>query len=316
MAQTFQLLLLGLPEIAWRDQSFALARRQARALLYYLANELQPVPRDRLIFLLWPDTPDGTARRNLTRLLSYLRNVLPHSDLLVTNKAGVALNPELVTSDAAQFGDLCAAEDVTGWETAISLYRGRFLDGFALPDSPEFDQWLSQAQRQYERTYLKMLHKLVTTKIKNRDHSAAIQYAQKYLATDDLAEAIHRQLITLYAATGNRSAALRQYEQCAIILERELGVPPLPETRAAYEAARNGTQPPPSPARPKPAWTILPGLDLPLIGRDEAWNALVDAYRRYQRGGVIFISGEAGVGKSRLMQEFATAQSGLVLTGN
>ena len=67
---------------------------------------------------------------------------------------------------------------------------------------------------------------------------------------------------------------------------------------------------------PKPEWTTLPGLDLPLIGREDAWQALTTAYRRYQGEGVIFISGEAGVGKSRLMQEFATDQTGLVLTGN
>ncbi len=312
----FWMRLLGTPVITWQIQPFTLARRQARALLYCLADDLQPVPRDRLIFLLWPDTDDATARRNLIRLLNYTRQSLPQPDLLLTNNAGVALNPDLVWSDTVQFAKLCAADDLTGWETAASLYRSRFLDGFTLPDSPEFDQWLSQTQRQYERIYLDVLRKLVATKSESHNHAAAIHYAQKYLADDDLAEDIHRHLISLYAAAGDRSAALRQFEQCAMVLERELGVPPLPETRAAYEAARDSTQPPPPEVVPKPEWTTLPGLDLPLIGRDEAWQVLTEAYRRYQSGGVIFISGEAGVGKSRLMQEFATAQSGLVLTGN
>lgn len=316
MDQSFRLSLLGLPELVWQDQPFTLARRQARALLYCLADDLQPVPRDRLVFLLWPDTPETTARRNLTRLLSYIHQALPHPDLLLLNKTAVALNPDLVASDTAQFAELCSTNNATGWETAVSLYRGRFLDGFTLPDSPEFDQWLSQAQRQYERTYLDLLGKLVVVKADRRDHPAAIHYAQQYLATDDLAEAIHRQLINLYAASGDRSAALRQFEQCVMVLERELGVPPLPETRAAYEAARDGAQLPLPEALPKPEWTTLPGLELPLIGRDEAWAETEQAYHRYQKGGVIFISGEPGVGKSRLMQEFATAQSGLVLTGN
>lgn len=308
--------LLGPPVITWQTQSFSLARRQARALLYRLADDLHPAPRDQLIFLLWPDTSETTARRNLIRLLSYIHQALPQPELLLSDHTTVALNPDLVGSDAVQFARLGAANDVTGWETAVSLYQGRFLNGFSLPDSPEFDHWLSQSQRQYERAYLDVLGKLVTIKADRGDYPAAIQYAQQYLAADDLAEEIHRQLITLYAAQGDRSAALRQFEQCAIVLERELGVSPLPETRAAYEAARDGT-PILSPAvLPKPEWATLPSLDLPLIGRDEAWQALTEAYRRYQNGGVIFISGEAGVGKSRLMQEFATTQSGLVLTGN
>lgn len=316
VSHKFQCNLLGVPEITRQGQPFILSRRQARALLYYLANELQPVPRDRLIFLLWPDASETTARRNLTRLLSYTRQALPGLDLLLLDKTAVALNPKLVLSDTDQFTGLGRANDPASWETAVYLYRGPFLNGFTLPNSPEFDQWLSQTQRQYERTYLDMLRKLITTKSDNRAPAAAIHYAQKYLTSDDLAEEIHRHLISLYAATGDRSAALRQFEQCAMVLERELGVSPLPETRAAYEAARDGTQLPPPEILPKPEWTTLPGLDLPLVGREEAWQLLTEAYRRYQNGGVIFISGEAGVGKSRLMQEFATVQSGLVLTGN
>lgn len=316
MDQEFRLLLLGVPEVAWQGQPFTLPRRQARALLFYLAAEQPPVPRDQLTFLLWPDSSESTARRNLTRLLSYLRNTLPHPDLLVTPQTAVALNADLIELDTVQFSKGCTANEIKGWESAVPLYRGRFLDGFTLSDSPEFDQWLSQTQRRYERIYLDTLHKLVMTNSENGDLSAAIRYAQRYLATDNLSEDVHRRLINLYAANGDRRAALRQFEQCAIFLERELGVAPLPETRAAYEAARNSTPPPPPETRPTPEWATLPSLDLPLIGRDDAWQVLTKAYRRYQTGGVIFISGEAGVGKSRLMQEFATAQSGLVLTGN
>ncbi|GIK40907.1 MAG: transcriptional activator [Chloroflexota bacterium] len=308
--------LLGPPVITWQTQSFSLARRQARGLLYRLADDLYPAPRDQLIFLLWPDTPETTARRNLIRLLSYIHQALPQPELLLSDHTTIALNPDLIGSDTVQFVRLGAANDVAGWETVVSLYQGRFLDGFSLSDTPEFDHWLSQSQRQYERAYLDVLGKLVTIKADRGDYPAAIQYAQQYLAADDLAEEIHRQLITLYAAQGDRIAALRQFEQCAIVLERELGVPPLPETRAAYETVRDGASAPTPKLLPKPEWTTLPGLELPLIGRDEAWQALTAAYRRYRRGGVIFISGEAGVGKSRLMQEFATTQSGLVLTGN
>jgi DNA-binding SARP family transcriptional activator len=310
------LKLLGTPEATWNGAPVALPRRQARAVLYRLATELQPVTRDALLLLLWPDSAETTARRNLTRLLSYLRSALPDSDILQTTRAGVLLNPDLVTSDAVDFSRHIAVNDESAWEASVALVRGPFLDGFALPTSYEFDSWLSTRQQQYERHYLTALSRLVTAKKAVADYPAAIRYARHYLQSDDLAEEIHRQLIILYAATGQRSAALRQFEQCMVVLEHELGVEPLPETRAAYEAARDGVQPQSPPAAAKPVWGTLPGLDLPLIGRESAWEEIAEAYSHSRSGGVILISGTAGVGKSRLMQEFATAQNSLVLTGN
>ncbi len=97
-----------------------------------------------------------------------------------------------------------------------------------------------------------------------------------------------------------------------MILERELGVKPLPETRAAYEAAL-AARPAPEPVAPR--WTVLPSLDLPL-------SVATRPGRRWRRpsppahsGGLILISGEPGIGKSRLMQEFATVSGSTVLVG-
>jgi DNA-binding SARP family transcriptional activator len=312
--QTLRFCLLGVPEMIFQQETFTLPRRQARALLFRLAVDGQSVPREELADLLWPDKSPAAARRNLTRLLSYLRGQLPGLDLLQTNITAVSLNPMLVASDVIQFTQLCQLDNSAGWETAVSLYRGPFLSGFSLNENPVFDHWQSRELGRLERLYLEALRRLTLANF--QQPAKAIQFANKYLSTDDLAEDIHRQLITLYAANGDRSAALRQYEDCVIILERELGVPPLPETRAAYEAARDNRQFSASDIVPEPEWATLPGLDLPLIGRGTAWEALETSYARFQRGGVIFIAGEPGVGKSRLMQEFASTQAGLVLTGN
>ncbi len=200
------------------------------------------------------------------------------------------------------------------WETAVSLYRGPFLAGFSLNNNLEFDNWLGHEQRQLEKLYLEMIRRLVETH--SGKPAIAIQFAQKYLAIDDLAEDIHRQLITLYAANGERSAALKQYETCVVVLERELGVSPLPETRAAYDAARSSKRIVPNEAVPTPKWATLPGADLPLVEREVALTTLAEAYAQFYNGGVIFITGEAGAGKSRLMQTFANAQKAVVLSGS
>ncbi|MCK4975884.1 MAG: AAA family ATPase, partial [Anaerolineales bacterium] len=308
--------LLGPPQMAWCGEPFNLMRRQARALLYKLATSQLPVSRDNLIGLFWPEVGEATARQNLSRLASYLRGQLPKPDILFINTTSIGLNQELAWSDALVFEELCNTEDPSDWEKAVALYRGPFLSGFTVSNNPDFDRWQSQSQYTYERQYLSALANLVCAKREQGSYSSAIRFAQEYLETDDLAEEIYRQLIYSYAASGARDAALRQYEMCAMVLERELGVEPLPETRAAYEAAREGLSFAEQESTLEPTWATLPSLELPLTGRQEAWRQLEQAYSSFQEGGVILISGEPGVGKSRLMQEFATAQSSLVLVGN
>jgi len=179
--------------------------------------------------------------------------------------------------------------------------------------------WARLERRAQETLYLKALAALVEEQTARGEYAAAIAYARCYLETDDLAEDMHRRLIELYAATGDRGAALRQFERCTAILERELGINPLPETRAAYRAALEGRRTRPQSPLAGPTWTTLPSLDTPLVGREEALGRLQRAYAdaRSGHGGVILISGEAGIGKSRLMQEFAASLAGqpLVLTG-
>lgn len=312
----FQIKILGPPTMVWRDQSFKLSRRQARGLLYYLASSLQPVARDRLCFLLWPDIPDLDARRRLTRLLSYLRVQLPDPNLLLVDNETISLEPDKVWSDASEFARLSAKQLPEAKQMAIELYRGTFLKGFSLPKCPEYERWISDEGSRCERVYRSTLLELIKAKHASHDLASAIQYAQAYLEVDELAEEIHRQLISLYAQNGDQTAAMRQFETCTLILEQELGVAPIPQTRAAFDAAQSGAAHLKAAPQTKPVWTVLPSLDLPLIGREEAWESLQDAYRKLHRGGVIFIRGEPGVGKSRLLQEFATSQQQIVLSGN
>ncbi|NTU80161.1 MAG: transcriptional activator domain-containing protein, partial [Chloroflexales bacterium] len=245
---TVEVALLGPPQVRARGEPLPMARRQLRALLYRLAVELKPVPREQLGFLLWPDLPEHAARRNLTVLLSQLRQALPPT-ILVSGSAGIALDPALVQVDTAIAAALATAGLRQGrldqLAAAAELYRGPFLDGVALPDAEEFESWITRERQVWERWYLDLLSALVEGYAVSGDYPAAITAAQRALATDPLAEEQHRWLIELYGALGDRGAAMRQFEQCVILLERELGVAPLSVTRAAYEAVRDGTATPP-----------------------------------------------------------------------
>jgi len=314
MVASLDIYLLGPPSVEWAGQLLVVPRRQARALLFYLATLRQPISRPRLHFLFWPDIPDANARRNLTRLLTHLRRALPVRTLLQVADNSVGLEPSRTWSDVAAFGRLCAAQDpscrVTALQQAVELYRGPFMAGFSLPGSPEFEAWSLQEQRAQERLYLEALDALVEHSTSLGAYREAITYARRYLDIDELAEKMHRRLIELYYLDNDRSAASRQFEHCVTILERELGIDPLPETRAAYEAVLQGTplQPLEPLAVPSPRWTTFPSLHTPLVGRDRPLSDLRKASEqaRMGHGRAILIAGEPGIGKSRLLQEFVT----------
>lgn len=241
-----RMALLGTPLLTAEQGNVAIARRQPRALLYRLGAAAEPLAREHLAFLLWPDMPTTAARRNLVVALNQLRSALPPG-VIVTTGDTVAIDWNRVWCDARAFGQLPAAAgtaDLAHLQQTVALHRGPFVDGFVLPDSPEFDEWLTVERAAWERRLLQALAALVEHATSEGEYGAAIDAAVRSLRTDPLAEPIHRRLIALLAATGDRSAALRQFQRCAEQLERELGIEPAPETVAVYEGvpcrARDG----------------------------------------------------------------------------
>ncbi|HEY0601835.1 MAG TPA: BTAD domain-containing putative transcriptional regulator, partial [Herpetosiphonaceae bacterium] len=314
-ATLLHIALFGPPQLTWDEQPIALPRRQLRALLYRLAATLQPVSRDQLCFLFWPDSPETVARRNLTVLLNQLRNLLPAPDLLVAQRDVVALDPARVRVDTVALADALIPQRQHHFDAlsaAVGLYRGQFLDGFALPGSVEFDEWADRERHIWERRYLDALALLIDGYAQRGAYAEAIEAAQRALAVDALAEEMHRRLIVLYAELGDRTAALRQFEHCAEVLERELGVSPLPETRAVYEAVRDGLLPrqltaahSASAAKEKSSrLRHLPAAPTPLIGRAEecahAIGLLRDPAVR-----LLTLCGPGGSGKTRLALHLA-----------
>ncbi len=189
--------LLGPPRVEWLGQPWPISRRQARGLLFRLAAEPNALPREHLVFLFWPDTPEAVARRNLTRLLTHLRRALPAPDLLLANDDCVGLDPVRTWSDAAAFTGRAAASAQT-----VALYRGPFLAGFSLPACTEFEAWSQQERAALERRYLAALEELIEDRAAHGAYAEAIDAAQRYLATDELAEQVQRRLAPVRAVRG------------------------------------------------------------------------------------------------------------------
>lgn len=121
---------------------------------------------------------------------------------------------------------------------AVALYRGDFLEGFTLPDSPNFDDWQLFEAESLRQELALALERLAREHGARDEHQAAIPYARRWVTLDPWHEPAHQCLMQLYARDGQRAAALRQYQECVRILDRELGLPPGPETTALYESIR------------------------------------------------------------------------------
>jgi predicted ATPase/DNA-binding SARP family transcriptional activator len=316
MSQVLQIYLFGPPVIQWVGQDLPIPRRQVRALLYRLAAEYRPLSRGYLANFFWEDQPESTARRNLSRLLVYLARQLPDPTILQTGESRIGLDPGRTWVDTGAYEGLWESwklrRGCQDLQAAVTLYRGPFLEDFNLPGNSEYDRWSSQEVEYWEQRYLKTLRMLINECAAQWDTAQAIEYARQYLQHNELAEEIHCQLIELYSAQGERSAALRQYEQCSITLERELGVGPMPETVAAYQAALDQKFTAAELPAGSPDWSILPGISAPLIGRQEVMERLNQSLRNAQagQGKVLLLRGEPGIGKSRLMQEFTNRLRG------
>ena len=313
---TFRLLLLGSPRLERNGQSLEPDTRKATALLAYLAITDRFHTRDALAALLWPEMDDSHARAALRRTLSSLKAAVGDLPLYVT-RDNLGLNKEALWCDATEFetaitavahhnhdsADQCA-DCRARLAAAVALYRDTFLSGFSLRDSAEFDEWQLATAEHLRRLLSTALAGLVRAHNAAGDYTQAIDYSRRWLAADPLREEAHRWLMQLHAATGARDAALRQYREAVRVLDEELGVGPLPETTALYEAIQEGRIVPaaapllPAPAPPSPTAP-------PLIGRDLAWAALLGAYADIgATGRLLAVTGEAGIGKTRLVETF------------
>ncbi|HMN30169.1 MAG TPA: BTAD domain-containing putative transcriptional regulator, partial [Caldilineaceae bacterium] len=250
---TLQLFLLGPPRVELAQQSVAIPRRKAQALLFFLAVTGVAQPRATLGTLLWPGHNQQQAHGSLRRHLSELNLLLGH-DCLVGDRESVRLaQTASLWLDVAEFHqavaqcqthghppyDVCRV-CLTPLTRATTLYRDDFLTGFTLPACPAFDEWQFFQTETHRQILATALERLVHLHMDQNEPDTALTYARRRLPLDPLHEPAHRQLMRLYAATGQLAAAIRQYERCVRTLWEELEAPPEAETVALYEQIRRG----------------------------------------------------------------------------
>jgi DNA-binding SARP family transcriptional activator len=327
-----RLALLGTPRAEIGRAQLRVDTRKAIALLAYLASSGRRHGRDELAALLWPEADDAHARAALRRTLSSLNAALGEAARVDADRVGLELDAPGVDLDIRRFRTLVAGTARHGHAPegacpacakplgeAVALYRGDFMAGFSLRDAPEFEDWQLATASAWRRELAGVLQRLVDAQAMTGSWDAAVAAAERRLELDQLDEPAHRQLMRLYAWSGSRSAAIRQYRACVRVLDEELGVAPLAETTALYSAIvedRLGPPPDPGPQRPAPA--AAPGpvpvtaprpaapAQRPLVGRDDQRERLLAAWRGIGgagRGRLVALTGEPGIGKTRLADD-------------
>jgi len=337
------IFVLGSPRFEVDGVSIDLPRRKATALLVYLAVTDERQRREMLATLFWPDSDQ-------TRAYAYLRNTLWEinrtlgEDWLLTDRETVGLNPVAeIYLDLQDFHALLkqvvlhthptdegCQECAKVLEAATQLYRGDFLSGFGLHDSPAFDDWQFFQAEETRQALMDGLVRLIRMQVSNHNLEHALEYARRWSNLDPINEEAHRELMQLYAWTGQRNAAIRQYQECQQILKQELNIEPEAATTELFERIQSGELQREqvmalssemfswrrsfeteelSESLPKTGKTInnLPIPPTPFVGRDnellEIATRLTDPSSR-----LITLLGPGGIGKTRLAIQAASNQ--------
>jgi len=270
-------------------------------LAYLVLHRGTPQSRQHLAFQLWPVSSESQARTNLRKLLLQLRRALPTTDdfLDFDNQTITWRADAPYLLDVAEVQQLLKGLATHPLDHAALTRLFEIYSGELLPSC--YDDWIAPLRGQLHQDVMAALDHLVTLLENQRAYEEGIRYAQRLLAFDPLEEKAYQRLMRLRASNGDRAGALKVYQECVKTLERELGVAPAPETAALYQQlVKVGAEH----SMGKPKARSTPDA-LPLVGRQREWQLLQTAWQRAARGTPSFvtISGEAGIGKTRLAEE-------------
>jgi DNA-binding SARP family transcriptional activator/tetratricopeptide (TPR) repeat protein len=324
---TLQIYLLGeFKLLHGDDEPLSLpATLKAQSLLAYLVTHRdRPCSREMLAALFWPDRPGDKTLRSLSTALWHVRRVLPPGDYILADAHTVQFNPHsdywldvdaFTSKSQVPVPELQGGTPgIEGWDSiaalmqdAIALYRGDFLEHL-------YDDWCLEERYRLEARYLEALERLVAAHQALGQPQAALRDTQLLLARDPLREDVHRTAIQLHVQLGHRMEALRQAWWCRAVLRSELGVEPQPETLALCDELlgpawrrESGAE---TSAQHSPLPHSQPALILespPFVGREVEWRAMLAHWEQVRsgQGRVVLVSGEAGIGKTRLAEELS-----------
>lgn len=308
--------------------------RKVEALLIYLAHEGREHPREVLAEMLWNDLPQERALANLRTVLSSLQAQL--APFLTVTRQTIGMNPDsnywldvntleiAINSTKRRWSSGLTDSDVEQLTQALTLYRGDFLAGFYIREAQGFDAWRAQLQEHVRQQVIEALSLLIKRASEQNAFTDGIDLARWLLRIDPLLESTHRHLMLMLARSGQRTAALAQFETCRRVLEEELGVKPEDETlqlneRIQQENLAEVSSSVPMVTRPAKTTTAeiaalqrrIPLPSTPFIDRPHELTRILERLKRADCR-LLTIVGQGGIGKTRLAIEAATQADSFV----
>ena len=292
-----RLVLLGTPRLELADRTpIALERRMA-ALLAKLAVD-GPTPRAHAAAMLWPEADDKSARNNLRQRLFRLRQAAQRDVVVPDTTLALADGIRHDLSDLS----VRLADDP---EAAA----GELLGTLTFDDCIDLAEWVAIAREQWAVARRNALAEIASRLESEGQIAPALRYAERLVADDPLLEHAHRRVMRLHYLRGDRAGALTAFERCTDVLGRELGARPGKETLDLARVIEDSR----APTLVAPSAHSITVLRPPrLVGRDQEWSAIE---RAWQHGRVTIVSGEPGIGKSRLAGDWCAASNGCAMFG-
>lgn len=288
---TFQMEQGGLPLPRLRSRS------EQWLLALLILHHRQAVDRDWLAGVLWSDTPQAQALRNLRRSLNNLRHVLgtEAARIFAPTPRTIAFDVSGMVCDVVAFDSAIRRGDSVSLTKAVELYRGSLLEGCA-------EDWILAERAAREQAYLAALERLGQEASEGGEFEAAIRYLRLAVTTDPFSEAAQRHLMKALAANGDMVGATLVYRQFRLRLQEELRAEPAPETREFYQQLRHEARRrrQPSPRDERQTNRQLLHLPLPfseMIGRKQEIEKIRS---RLSSARLLTLTGTGGVGKTRL----------------
>jgi tetratricopeptide (TPR) repeat protein len=316
MMNTLRVLLLGTPEVRWDEETLPIQRRYPRALLFYLASMGGMIGREELLTIFWEDQSEKTARLRLRETLNKLRSALPNSNLLISQDDRIGLDFTRVWVDQLAFDRCCdlywnEAKQIphqdplpehifASLKEAAELWRGpRFLAGVNLPSTNLLDGWLSRTSQRIEHLRGMVLQRLSDHAYVNGNLEESLRLARLALENDELSESLHERILQILLRMDRRNEAREHFNYLVEVTQRELGQNPSSRLYALFQLTRVS-----STFVSIPYTQILKvksSTQSPFVGRQ---TILAQLNKAQKDGGAVFVLGESGLGKTRLLQEF------------
>ncbi|MEZ4513108.1 MAG: tetratricopeptide repeat protein [Chloroflexota bacterium] len=305
MTTKINVRLLGTNTVSFKDETLPFRTDKVKALFaYLLLHAATPVRRETLATLLWPDSSDDTARKNLRDALFHLRKTLDQHDPALSERC-LEADRKTVTLHITD----CFVVDTAVLSTPnptsdlAPLIGGELLAGFHLEDAEPFMEWLLLERSRWHDLSLKLLAQWTDQHLQQNEPERAQPLAQRQLALEPWREAAHRQAMRAYGLAQDWAGVAQQYKQCCEVLQTELGVEPSTRTQTLYQDLRKQQQ-----ALLAPQHNLPPNLS-PFVGRHRelvAVNAAIEQ-RDYR---LFTLTGIGGSGKTRLALAVGQQQLG------